>query len=105
MQPKTGYGLRDVLPKQATDGRTDIEQRLVDSLLRLPQLLLRALRQNHSLLFECFPYACPEPVLVKRWRLVQNDAETSFCLPGLPAGAARTARPPPSRGSSGVHLC
>ena len=28
--------------------------------------------------FLSFPYVCPEPVLVKQWRLVQNDAKTSF---------------------------
>ena len=41
-----------------------------------------ACKKTHHLFFECFPYVCPEPVLIKRSFLVQNgSAEDAVFLP------------------------
>jgi len=49
--------------------------------------------ENASLFFECFPYVCPEPVLVKRSFLVQNGiascAKDAFSAPKSERVAAR----------------
>ena len=47
-------------------------------------VLLRSLKEETASLFECFPYVCPEPVLVKSSHLYINGAKRRVSLPARP---------------------
>jgi hypothetical protein len=52
---------------------------LVVRKVRMPRPARATLRKNGPF-FECFPYVCPEPVLVKHLFLYINDAKGPFLL-------------------------
>jgi hypothetical protein len=63
------YIKTNILPRQARDEhRENSKKRPFFSYLRVRAVHCGAMLEEHThlSLFECFPYVCPEPVLVKR---------------------------------------
>jgi hypothetical protein len=73
--------------------------------LALPRRPLVACKTNGSVFFECFPYVCPEPVLVKLSFLYRNGSKLPVSCRFVESEVRASPSHPTDRMARGPHLC